>query len=519
MLETSGQGMSETQRSRLNSEGILSSLCSFPVPNYLEGCCPVALDRVIVSLGASLAMDTVQPLTLAVLDSLREPAILLGCDHRIYAANRRYREKFAAGGDVVGRHCYEVSHGYSVPCHQAGERCPMLCALETGEECRAVHLHRTPEGARHEDVVLQPLCSVGSVCQLFLERLRPIDDADAEPCAVGLVGRSSAFRHMLELVARVAKRDTAVLLHGESGTGKELVATALHRQSRRADRPFVPVDCSGLAESLFESELFGHERGAFTGAAARKKGLVEAAEGGTLFLDEIGDVPLTLQVKLLRLLETKSFRRVGSTQQKRAEFRLVSATHHDLRTMVAEGRFREDLFYRLSAFPIRLPPLRERVEDLPVLVQALLERLGCGPRCRMSSGALDSLRGYDFPGNVRELLNILERACLLADDGEITADHLPERCRARPIPARQRRQIVPLVEAEENYLRWAVASFHGDNRALADTLGISERTLYRRLERIRAEDALAATGGSRPEPTSSTSEPASDSKVSPWGCL
>jgi transcriptional regulator with PAS, ATPase and Fis domain len=216
-----------------------------------------------------------------------------------------------------------------------------------------------------------------------------------------------------------------VLLQGESGTGKELVAQAIHDASRRA-RPFVAVDCSGLTETLFESELFGHERGAFTGASARKIGLVEAASGGTLFLDELGDIPLPMQVKLLRLLETGTYRRVGSTELIRADIRLISATHQPLKALVAQGRFRQDLFYRVNAFPICLPALRERPDDIPLLAEALLGRVAPERKLKLADDALACLQAYDYPGNVRELRNILERASLMCDGDTVQRRHLPE---------------------------------------------------------------------------------------------
>ena len=222
----------------------------------------------------------------------------------------------------------------------------------------------------------------------------------------------------------------------------------------------MPVECSGLSESLFESELFGHEKGAFTGATQGKMGLVEAAEGGTLFLDEVGDIPLAQQVKLLRLIETGIYRRVGSVNERRARFRLVCATHRNLPDLVREGAFRADLYYRISAFPIHLPPLRDHLEDLPALVQHLMKRLERGRRLRVHPDTLKALRRYAFPGNVRELLNIIERACLLADGEILLPRHLPPECLdcgtpsrsgpGRPYPCGD---IVPLSELEGCYLR------------------------------------------------------------------
>jgi transcriptional regulator with PAS, ATPase and Fis domain len=291
---------------------------------------------------------------------------------------------------------------------------------------------------------------------------------------------------MLALVERVARSDTNVLLLGESGTGKELVAETIHRLSDRKNEAFVPVECTGLPESLFESELFGYVKGAFTGADANKPGLVEAARGGTLFLDEIGDVPLSDQVKLLRLLETRRYRRVGSNDWQEADFRLICATHKDLSQMIASGSFREDLYYRLSVFEIVLPPLRDRLEDLPELIATILERLSVN-HVTFSDDSLENLRRYDFPGNIRELRNIVERALILADDGIVRPKHLPDRCRVRSDSAKLESpsRIVPLKEAEQRYLRKALASYQGDRKKLAAALGISERALYRKLAALR----------------------------------
>jgi two-component system, NtrC family, response regulator HydG len=260
----------------------------------------------------------------------------------------------------------------------------------------------------------------------FMETMNPLREFGMASGAHGMVGRSQAYNRMLELINRAAPAMTAVLLLGESGTGKELAAHALHSLSPRASKPFVPVDCSGMTETLFESELFGYEKGAFTGANQRKIGLVEAAAGGTLFLDELGDIPLSLQVKLLRLLETGTFRRVGGVETLRADFRLVAATHRGLKDMVEAGSFRRDLFYRISAFPIHLPALRERRDDLPLLIDTLLARLAPERAMQLGKGVLSSLMAYAFPGNIRELRNILERAVLLADGNLIDLPQLPD---------------------------------------------------------------------------------------------
>lgn len=309
------------------------------------------------------------------LETHPDPQIIMGADYRILAANAAYRRIFAGGRDVVGQFCYSVSHGYSRPCDECGESCPLAASRATGEPNRVLHLHHTPRGEEHVDVELTPIVGASGRTEYFVERMITVREASSLPAASGLVGKSPAFNRMLELVRRVAPSNTAALLLGESGTGKELVAQTIHQQSAREHGPFVAVECSGLTETLFESELFGYEKGAFTGANQRKIGLVEAASGGTLFLDEVGDIPLGLQVKLLRLLETGTFRRVGGVEALRADFRLVAATHRDLKTMVEAGTFRRDLYYRLSVFPIELPALRDRREDIGLLADTLLSRL------------------------------------------------------------------------------------------------------------------------------------------------
>lgn len=414
------------------------------------------------------------------LESQPDPQIVMDADYRIVAANAAYRRQFGQG-EVVGKTCYAVSHGYSRPCDECGESCPLAASRASGEPVRVLHLHHTPRGEEHVDVLLTPVRDARGHITHFVERMQVVREASSLPAQRGLVGKSPAFNRMLELVRRVAPSDTTALLLGESGTGKELVAQAIHEQSPRRNGPFVVVECSGLTETLFESELFGYEKGAFTGANQRKIGLVEAAAGGTLFLDEVGDIPLALQVKLLRLLETGTFRRVGGVETLRADFRLVAATHRELNAMVERGAFRIDLYYRLSVFPILLPPLRERREDILLLAETLATRLAPGRRLTMSAGFRERLLAHDFPGNVRELRNLMERALLMADGDTLLPEHLPPEVGAHPPPAPLVDEIVPLATAELRYLQWALAHHDGDRKSLARKLGISERTLYRKL--------------------------------------
>ena len=423
------------------------------------------------------------PELLSYLDSQPEPRIVMDKDYTIIAANAAYRAEYGDDQPLVGRHCYEVSHHFTHPCDQAGESCPLKHSTLTGRPQRVLHLHQTPRGEEHVDVELTPIHDASGEIVYFVEMMHTVREASAQPLSRGLVGRSTAFNHMLGLIERVAPSEASVVLLGESGTGKELVAQAVHDASRRASGPFVAVDCSGVTETLFESELFGYEKGAFTGASQRKPGLVESASGGTLFLDEVGDIPLGLQVKLLRLLETGTYRRVGGIDPLRADFRLISATHRDLKKMVEQETFRKDLYYRISTFPIHLPALSERRDDIPLLATTLLARINPGRKLNLHPDTLAQLHACDFPGNIRELRNMLERASLMTDDDTIMPEHLDPECtgfqlRERAMPV----TIVPLEQAEQRYLQWAQAQHRGDRRALADKLGISERTLYRKLK-------------------------------------
>ena len=324
--------------------------------------------------------DQVQSLV-SFLEHEPQPMIVLDPDYNILAANTAYQRQFgSADKPFIGHKCYQISHHYDVPCDQAGEHCPMKKAQEMRGPDRVLHIHHTPRGPEHVDVELRPILDEHGAITAYVERLTLVRSASARPSNEGLVGRSPAFNLALSELQRVAPSMLPVLLLGESGTGKELFARAVHETSERATGPFVVVDCSGLTETLFESELFGHEKGAFTGATARKPGLVETAQGGTLFLDEIGDVPLAMQVKLLRLIESGTYRRVGSVETLHANFRLIAATHKPLEKMMENGEFRQDLYYRISAFPIQLPPLRDRAEDIGLLVNSFLQRAGTGKR-------------------------------------------------------------------------------------------------------------------------------------------
>jgi DNA-binding NtrC family response regulator len=314
-----------------------------------------------------------------------------------------------------------------------------------------------------------------------------------------IVGTSAAMQEVLRLIERAGRTDKAILIQGESGTGKELVAKALHRASTRADKPIVTINCAALPESLLESELFGHEKGAFTGAVATKPGLFEVADGGTLFIDEIGELAGSLQAKLLRVLEDGSMRRVGSVKERRVDVRLLAATNRDMAKEVAEGRFREDLYYRINVMSLQLPPLRERRGDIPLLVKRLL-----GDEWTVESSAMQALEAYRWPGNVRQLFNALQRAQIMSDDKSIRLEHLPREVYATlgastngsgPLGAAIA-DTDQLTEVQRSHVLEILQRERGNKARTARALGINRRSLYRLLEKYGIdEDTRRATAG------------------------
>ena len=310
-----------------------------------------------------------------------------------------------------------------------------------------------------------------------------------------IVGADGGLREVLEVVRRVAETDSTVLITGESGTGKEVIARALHYNSPRADRPLVTVNCGAIPEELLESELFGHVRGAFTNAVAHREGRFAAADGGTIFLDEIGDMSPNLQVKLLRVLQEKTFEPVGSSRTEQVDLRVVAATNQNLRKAIEKKQFREDLFYRLNVIPIQVPPLRERREDIPLLVRHFLERSATNsapPSCQLSQAALDCVTAHAWPGNVRELENLIERLVVLRGEGEIDLEHLPEELR---MPAAAPGNTPPqLSEAgfsfndvvdhfEADLILQALERTHWNKNQAAQLLGLNRTTLTEKIKK------------------------------------
>ncbi len=308
----------------------------------------------------------------------------------------------------------------------------------------------------------------------------------------GLIGSSLRMKELYDLISKVAPSVSSVLILGESGTGKELVARAIHTCSQRKTKPFVAVNCGAIPESLIESELFGHKKGAFTGAVADRPGLFEQAEGGTLFLDEIGELPVLLQTKLLRVLQEREFRRVGDTAVRKADVRVLAASNRNLDQQVGDGTFREDLYYRINVVQISMPSLRERIDDIPLLVDHFCRKLNPSRSTTITPDALKMLMNYSFPGNIRELENIIERSLIL-DNSRITPASLPKQLTERLQPCRDADFLIPdggieleplLEEIEKKYLLKALEKTGGAKKKAADLLGMSFRSFRYRLAKF-----------------------------------
>lgn len=423
-----------------------------------------------------------------------QPFVVIDERYRIVAANQRYCLAYGLRlEDIVQRRCHEVSHHSQRPCHENGEDCPHQALFQAGRSTVVLHTHYRADGEA-ERTRIRGHAIRGQDGRLYLgEILYPLEVEAELGCEdMRMVGHSPAFLACVDNLARVADCEAPVLLHGESGVGKELAARFVHDRSPRKSGPFIAINCAAVPESMFETELFGHEKGAFTGSAGRKQGLFELADQGTLFLDEVAEIPAGLQAKLLRVLESGEFRRVGGTAVLKADVRLVSATNRDLLHLVDRGRFRQDLYYRLAGIEITLPPLRERREDIPALAEALLERMARHGRAfRLDRDAAQRLKRHDFPGNVRELRNLLQRAALQSRDGIIRESDLSlETVSTMPPPAAP--PLGPacppakrLEDVEREYIRQLLAQHGGHRRTVAALMGVTERTLYRKLQKHR----------------------------------
>lgn len=434
-----------------------------------------------------------------IINILPDPFVVIARDYRIVSANNSYLKHYGyeCARDVVGRYCYEVSHHRDSPCSGHGEQCPLETVFETGNALHVMHLHFEKEGGeQYVQLHSTPLFDEQGKVRYVAEQILPVSQRGDDSL---LLGRSRPMLRLISLLQRVAQTPTTVLLLGESGVGKECVAQYVHQYSTRSGMPFVILDCGTLGENLIESELFGYEKGAFTGAAGRKKGLFEAANGGTLFIDEIAELPLPLQTKLLRVLESGTIRRIGGTDYIRVDVRVIAATNKDLQSMVERGAFREDLYYRLSAFPVTVPSLRERPDDIPALAEHFLAKIEEGDRhLPLSSQVMEALLGYDYPGNVRELRNVIERANILSYGQVMSPDHIvfegPRRPSMQQVePESMTENSAPassyldrrLGRLTQEQVRWALEQYDGHRAKAARLLGVSERTLYRYVQRLR----------------------------------
>lgn len=428
------------------------------------------------------------------------PAILVSADYEILAFNELYQQAFGEINFNEGtKRCYQVWHKYDRPCDQAGEDCPLKKVISSGKKQRILHIHQTHNGAEHIEIDIIPVHNEDGDIPFFVELMKPISLSGGIKKGRAMVGSSPLFMRMLDRIAKVGRTDASVLLLGETGTGKELAARTIHENSARKDKPLITLECSGLTDTLFESELFGHVKGAFTGANNTKPGLVEMAHGGTLFLDEIADVPMTMQVKLLRLLENQTFRPVGSTEIKNSDFRLICATHKNIHKMIEQETFRLDLFHRINVFPVHLPSLKERIGDLPEIAKLILKQLEPEKEFFLTENAVQLIAEQPLKGNIRELRNILNRAVVLAESNVIDRVLMEaclenEECHScgQSGYATGRTEIavaglfdehswVDLKTLEQLYLKRLSEAMNHDMTKMAEVLGISVRSLYRKI--------------------------------------
>ena len=431
-----------------------------------------------------------KPTCEAIIDLFPEPFVVIDRHYNIVSANREYKAHYQVGPEgIVGKHCYEVSHNYSRPCSQEGEPCPLEEVIRTGKPTTVMHIHCTCEHEEHVQISAAPIMDEDGEVVYMGETICPINDHQNEDPL--LIGHSPSILKLTSILYRVAPTSSTVLLLGDSGSGKDCAARYIHQQSSRSNKPFIVVDCGALGDSLIESELFGYEKGSFTGANQRKIGLIETANGGTLFIDEIGELPSHLQTKLLRVLETGTIRRIGGTEYINVDVRIIAATNRDLQHMVQEKTFRQDLYFRLSAFPINLPTLKERKQDIPELAEYFLKHIEEGEQqIPLSNDVIEKLLIYDYPGNVRELRNIVERAVILAAGNAILPDfivfeHEPDlyEVEQHAAPVREPSSFSSSRITTEDVLD-ALYKTGGHRAEAAQLLGVSERTVYRHIKNM-----------------------------------
>jgi DNA-binding NtrC family response regulator len=436
----------------------------------------------------------------SIIETHEQPFLLADRDYRILVVNTALERAFdIPRKTAIGALYHELFSGGPKHSPEIGEICPLQESLDSleasettsqikilGEKSIVCRIRAFPVEA--EDKTLYIAVSLTPLSQ-------PRKHSDAS-----MVGQSPLFKQALTRLALVANSETPILLVGESGTGKELAAEYIHQHSPRHHKPFITVDCTVLAEHLFESQLFGHEKGAFTGSTGMRQGLYEVADGGTLFLDEIGEIPLSMQPKLLRALETNSFRRLGSTRTVESNVRIVCATNRDLLEEVERGHFRQDLYFRIAVFQLEMPPLRRRKEDIPLLANHFLQQLdqlsSTEQPYDLTPEAMRLLQEHDFPGNVRELRNLLQLSSTLCPNGSIQPEHIHINSKPRRNRRASDQKGQPVTEApptptngnqieafEANHIINLLNQHKGSRRKVAAIMGISERTLYRKIKK------------------------------------
>jgi two-component system, NtrC family, response regulator AtoC len=449
----------------------------------------------------------------SLVDSHEQPFVVIDRDYQIMAVNSAYEQAFGVSREqAVGRPCYKVSHNNDAPCHESGEDCPHVNLFEIGQRDSCLHVHHDADHRICQvRVTAYPL--YGSDGELYMGELIQEISAPEERRQNGrrMVGKTVPFLACMDQLKMVASAQAPVLLQGETGTGKELAASFIHNSSMRRDQPFLTVDCTVLTESLFEAEVFGHARGAFTGSVGERVGMYEQANGGTLFLDEVGELPMSQQAKLLRVLESGQYRRVGGRGYRKADVRIICATNRHLWDHVKTGQFREDLYYRIACLAVRLPPLRERLDDVGLLAQNLLELISrtMSRNFELTAEAIEQLKGYPYPGNVRELRNMLFIAAThCGGSGKIDSQTVSEvmrihqqsrmqPCINRPAeavvapavsavpaaPATDNDKAISLTDVEAQHISQLLQEHNNNRRLVAKALNISERTLYRKLKK------------------------------------
>lgn len=450
----------------------------------------------------------------SLINAQESPAVVIDKHYRIIAANRAYCTSYGVEADtVIGHCCHEISHHSPVPCHQNGEDCPHKTVLTTSKPFKVTHTHYDYANQPDRMHIKAYPIETANGDRLVLETIHRLTPPVHLTCEeMQMVGHAPVFLQCLQTMRLAAKSYIPVLLYGETGVGKEIAAQYIHEQSGRRAKSYVELNCAAIPEALFESELFGHERGAYTGCVGLKQGLLETADKGTLFLDEIGELPLAMQVKLLHVFDSGEFRRLGGTSTIKVDVRIITATNQNLMAMVTDGSFREDLYFRIAGIKIDIPPLRERRSDIPALVEALINRM-CHrektERCYLTQAAMDCLMSYHFPGNVRELLNILQQARALTPDGIITPEHIRlgenhhsprpsgDTLPTHPVPAGRTAAATEtnaprsLADAEARHIATLLEHHDHNRHAVAETLGISERTLYRKIKRYKLNSHAA----------------------------